>query len=830
MQFKVDNAEKRLAAIWGVLLTVLILFSGGYVYQKMEQQSKIYLINGLENSLKNKVQLFVSKLTNGNGIKHIDVDLLRYPLIKLLENSDNQPTISRNEMLQSIANQYIDNNFLATSFYDRDNNEVAHAGEFSENAVMSFNIESVDNSILLWNDQFTLKVTNEIYYNKVYVGKVISEKNLPKLTGSFLNFDTTSATGEFAICKLQQNDDTKMQCLVNGFEGEKVFQQQPRIANGNPLPMSHALDGKTGVIYSTDYRNEKVVATFSPVNKLGLGFVFKIDQNELYSPLIDNLSFIIPVLIMLIIIGILLLHWLVTPLISNLISSQKEAFNSNKELTKQKNLHQLVLDYSPYSIHELDKNGLIVSMNPSGLEMLGIESDVINTLFLDGVSEKDKDRVSQLFADGLKGNRSTFEFKAPNGRTFQSSFIPIQDKDRGILIVMGWSQDITEQKENEELLRRTQKMQSIGELTGGIAHDFNNLLGIIIGNHDLMKRKMEDGSKLQKNLNNAQNAALRGAEITRKLLNFSRQSEEAYSPVNIDKIICEFKDFIRKSITASINLEIHITDNIWLIDLNPGDFQDALVNLSLNARDAMPSGGRLIIEANNTVLDHNMTDNHNDIKAGEYVQISVSDTGTGMTIETVDKIFDPFFTTKDKSKGTGLGLAMVFGFVKRCNGSIIVYSEEGLGTTVKIYLPRSQSGAEQFIKATDIDKPLPRGKETILIVDDEEGLALIAESVLKELGYTTYRASTGDEALEIITSNDDIDIVFSDVLMPGHLNGFDLVDAVVAEKPDIKILLTSGFTGKMKQKESHKGWSLNLLSKPYRDIDLAEAIRKMLDG
>ncbi len=421
--------------------------------------------------------------------------------------------------------------------------------------------------------------------------------------------------------------------------------------------------------------------------------------------------------------------------------------------------------------------------------------------------------------------------KAKNGDLYWvlSTLAPLFDSTGKIYQYISIRMDITSNKQTELLLRRTHKMEAIGELTGGIAHDFNNLLGIIIGNHDLMKLTVGDDSKLQKYLKNAQNAALRGADITRRLLNFSSQSEELYSPVNINDIMKDYEYFIRKSITASINIEIHITDDIWLVDLDLGDFQDAIINLSLNARDAMPSGGTLRFEVNNTILEHNMSDSHNVLKAGEYVKIMVSDSGIGMNKETMNKIFDPFFTTKNKSQGTGLGLAMVFGFVKRCKGSITVHSIEGLGTTLNMHLPRSQSLVNQLIKPTEIHKNLPRGNETVLIVDDEQELVEIAQSVLKGLGYTTICACNADEAREILKHNDTIDIVFSDVVMPGMMNGFDFADEIAITKPQMKILLTSGFIGKMKQKTSVEKWSKTLLSKPYRDRDLAEAVRRTLD-
>lgn len=303
--------------------------------------------------------------------------------------------------------------------------------------------------------------------------------------------------------------------------------------------------------------------------------------------------------------------------------------------------------------------------------------------------------------------------KSKNGELYWvfSTLAPNFDSRGEIIQYTAIKTNITAIKRTDELLRRSQKIEAIGELTGGIAHDFNNLLGIIIGNIDLMELNVEDGSNLQKQLKDTLVAALRGAEITRLLLNFSGQSEGLHSPTNIINIFNEYEDFIRKSITAKINLEMYISDVLWLVDLNLSDFLEALINLSLNARDAMPSGGTLIFEVKNTIINNNVLAYPIDLKAGEYIEIVVSDSGIGMNKETMNKIFDPFFTTKDKSKGTGLGLSMVFGFVKRCKGSITVSSEEGLGTIFKIYLPRSPSMTAPLIIPTEIDKQQPQDNE-----------------------------------------------------------------------------------------------------------------------
>jgi PAS domain S-box-containing protein len=410
-----------------------------------------------------------------------------------------------------------------------------------------------------------------------------------------------------------------------------------------------------------------------------------------------------------------------------------------------------------------------------------------------------------------------------------ATIIPFMDEQRKPFKYVAIRTDITARIRAEEGLRRTQKMEAIGELTGGIAHDFNNLLGIIIGNLDLISRKMESGGKLQKQLEKAQKAALRGAALTKRLLNFSSYSAEAHSPVNVSKVVDEFEELVRKSLTVNIAVEIHCADDLWMVDLNPDDFEDALINLSLNARDAMPKGGSLIIEVNNTILDGKFTEFEEGLEPGQYVEIAVSDAGTGMSKVVADKIFDPFFTTKDKDKGTGLGLAMVYGFVQRTRGHITVYSEVGEGTTFRMYLPRSMSQAECAENSARIVGSLPEGTETVLIVDDEEELAAVAESILNGLGYTTICTHSGHEAQQVLGNNNTIDLVFSDVVMPGGMSGFDLANIIDEEYPNVKILLTSGFTGKTKQAGLAGELTQKMVMKPYRDIELATRVRETLD-
>lgn len=389
--------------------------------------------------------------------------------------------------------------------------------------------------------------------------------------------------------------------------------------------------------------------------------------------------------------------------------------------------------------------------------------------------------------------------------------------------------DITKTKSTEVLLRRSQKMESIGALAGGLAHDFNNLLGIIIGNLDLIGRQFDKGDKLNQKLEAAQNAALRGAAMTRRLLNFSRQSADTHSPVNIGKVVNEFEELIRKSLTASITIDIDQADDLWKVEINPDEFEDALVNLSLNARDAMPNGGTLTIEMKNTILDSQFTVMHEGLKPGKYVEIALSDTGVGMEKDIVERIFDPFFTTKDKGDGTGLGLAMVYGFIQRSHGHISVYSEVNVGTTFRLYLPCAIGSFKPVQNLTELDAIQPKGTETILIVDDEVELAMVAKNILEKLGYTAICVHSGYDALQVLENTSDIDLVFSDVVMPGEISGLDLAALVAKQYPKIKILMTSGFTGKVNRSVQAEALLQKMLSKPYRDIELARRVRETLD-
>ncbi len=383
-------------------------------------------------------------------------------------------------------------------------------------------------------------------------------------------------------------------------------------------------------------------------------------------------------------------------------------------------------------------------------------------------------------------------------------------------------------------LKQSQKMDAIGQLTGGIAHDFNNILGVIIGNLELLKYEISDNDEALKRVVTIDEVTQRAVDLVRQLLGFSRLQATDVVVSNINRLILNMDILIKRSITPEVEVELKLADSLWSTGINRGDFQDSLLNMILNARDAMPNGGLLTIETSNCTLDAVYWSLNPDLVVDEYVKLSVSDTGIGITSEQQDKIYEPFYTTKEVGKGAGLGLSMVFGFITRSKGHIDVESEPGSGTTFHLYLPRA---AEQAITDNIVEQKteaLPRGSETILVVDDEQELLDLAKESLETLGYSVLTANSGKEALKRLAEHSDISLLFSDVIMPDGMSGYELALTAHELYPSLKILVTSGFTKKREgfvdgKTKYYSRLASGLLNKPYYKSDLATAVRRVLD-
>jgi len=394
---------------------------------------------------------------------------------------------------------------------------------------------------------------------------------------------------------------------------------------------------------------------------------------------------------------------------------------------------------------------------------------------------------------------------------------------RGAVMVF---RDVTAWKETERLLRDSQKMEAIGQLTGGVAHDFNNILAVITGTIDILKAGVADRPQLATIARMIDQAAMRGADLTRQLLAFARKQPLQPRETDINALILDTARLLRPTLGEQIEIESMLDDDAWPAMIDRTQLSTALLNLALNARDAMANGGKLTFETANVILDEVYAHANAEVKPGSYVMIAVSDSGVGIPAALREKVFDPFFTTKEIGKGTGLGLSMVYGFVKQSGGHIKIYSEEGHGTTIKLYLPRS--GEEAKMEEAVPLPPVEGGHETILVVEDDVLVRNYVIAQLESLGYAVIAAASGAEALAFVDRETRFDLLFTDIVMPGGMNGRELADEVARRRPGTKVLYTSGYTEEAIVHHGRLDPDVALLNKPYRKAELARKIREVL--
>jgi signal transduction histidine kinase/ActR/RegA family two-component response regulator len=398
--------------------------------------------------------------------------------------------------------------------------------------------------------------------------------------------------------------------------------------------------------------------------------------------------------------------------------------------------------------------------------------------------------------------------------------------------------EMAERAKVEDELRQAQKMEAIGQLTGGVAHDFNNLLTVIIGGLDNVARQvaagLEDASlpRVQRGVEMAQKAAQRAATLTSRLLAFSRRQALDPRPLHPDRLVRDMSELLRRSLGETVRLELVGAGGLWAAFADPNELEHAILNLAVNARDAMPQGGTLTIETGNVWLDEAyLASVAEPVPPGQYVMIAVSDTGMGMDSETLSRVFEPFFTTKEPGRGTGLGLSQVYGFVRQSGGHIRVYSELGQGTTVKLYLPRvSGEVAPEVAKDVTPDATMLRGTETVLLVEDDEAVRAYSGGVLRDLGYRVVEAEDAATALSALDQNPVVDLLFTDVVLPGGVHGRRLADEARRRRPALRVLFTSGYTRNAIIHNGRLDPGVQLITKPFSYGELASRIRRVLDG
>ena len=443
-------------------------------------------------------------------------------------------------------------------------------------------------------------------------------------------------------------------------------------------------------------------------------------------------------------------------------------------------------------------------------------------------------RMLDWFADLAAGRqREPIEFRAmlPNGeeRVAINEGRPVVDPDGVIRHVVGTAQDISERRLIERTLAQSQKMDALGQLTGGMAHDFNNMLGVIIGNLDLVKPLLGADALASDLCAEARDGAVRCADLIRRLLAFARRQALHSEQTDVNALISDVCRLLGRTLGEHITLTLEFDATLRPVKVDPAQLEAALINLATNARDAMPKGGQLTFATHNATLDAVYASQHADVAAGDYALIEISDTGTGIPPDIITRIFDPFFTTKASGKGTGLGLSMTFGFVKQSGGHLSVYSELGRGTTFRLYLPRSDSDEAAAVIAPGSDV-IVGGDETILVVEDNAQLRRTAERQLTELGYQVRLADGAQPALTLLSGTDAVDLLFTDIVMPGTLDGLDLTYQAMRLRPGLKVLLTSGFPGGRGADQRMADSPYRLLGKPYSLMELAQTVRMVLDN
>jgi PAS domain S-box-containing protein len=498
----------------------------------------------------------------------------------------------------------------------------------------------------------------------------------------------------------------------------------------------------------------------------------------------------------------------------------------------------LVQSVTDYAIYMLDPDGRVSSWNAGAQRFKGYAADeILGEHFSRFYSEEDREAGIPRIALETARREGRFEAEGwrirKDGSRFWASIIidPIRNESGELIGYAKVTRDLTEKRAIEEQLRQSQKMEAVGQLTGGLAHDFNNLLTGISGSLEMMQVRMAQGrtAEFDRYFMAAQGAVKRAAALTHRLLAFSRRQTLDPKPTSINRLLSDLEELVRRTVGLGVEVEVVGASGLWSTLVDPNQLENAILNLCINARDAMPNGGRLTIETANKWIDERAARQH-DLPVGQYVSVCVTDTGTGMTPEVAGKAFDPFFTTKPLGEGTGLGLSMVYGFARQSGGQIRIYSEVGQGTTMCLYLPRHAEDTPLDDEPMLSEPSEPAGEgEVVLVIDDEPTIRMLVAEVLAEAGYAVIEAPDGLAGLRVLESNARIDLLITDVGLPGGMNGRQVADAARVSRPDLKVLFITGYAENAVIGRGRLERGMFVLTKPFQMEFLAGRIREIIE-
>ena len=509
-----------------------------------------------------------------------------------------------------------------------------------------------------------------------------------------------------------------------------------------------------------------------------------------------------------------------------LVLSNVSLSRSRKKLANESAILQATLDTVRDGIAMFASDGELCAYNEAFFRILGFPASAARKgVRIDDLAAMDRVRGAPVFDEHYLrfDGRQDFRRVTVDEREIDLYRAPVATGGHVVVCI-----DVTDRLRAEQTARQAQKMEAVGHLTGGVAHDFNNLLQVIGTNLDHVARDAQDTPKSLERVRNALEAVARGARLTSQLLSFARRQMLDPRSTNVGRVVQDMTNLLRRTLGERVEIECVVAGGLWNTFIDPSQIESAILNLAINARDAMPDGGKLTIEVANAFLDDSYAAQHVEVMSGQYVMIGVSDTGAGMAPEVAARVFEPFFTTKPEGCGTGLGLSQVYGFVKQSGGHRKIYSEIGHGTTIKLYLPRTRRPEEGV--AAVATNPIEGGSERILVVEDDAQVRAAAIDTLGELGYCVFKAENAEQALAILASGAAIDLLFTDVVMPGPISTRELARRAQELQPGIAVLYTSGYTQNAIVHNGRLDDGVHLLSKPYRREELAAKLRTMLAG
>ncbi|HEV2612564.1 MAG TPA: response regulator [Noviherbaspirillum sp.] len=840
----ITNQDKRVTAMAAALLTVFAIAAGLSGFWVLREGFEKNAADNIRNTARNNSYIISDELNQSTLLaKSVAMIPVLPEHLRDLDVNPNDADSLR--AITEIAQSYLSLGAQGIRFDDRQGKTLATAGRLTaESSAVSVPLSLIHGKgELFWNDGFFLRAENPVVDGFRVVGRVVMERQLHSLTTLIEESQRAGTSTDLLLCGREANEAL---CFPTRFyaAGKRIPLFGTDGSRGQPIV--RALRGEIGAATVTDFRGIAVLAGHAPLDPYGLGLVHTIDVDELYAPMRDKLNLLVVLLLMFVAAGTILVRKLLQPLVTGIVAEQQRM--------------AVILKNSNDAFIAVGQDGRVTDWNEQAAATFGwtadeaIGSDLATLIIPKGQRPSHNANFNEFVRAGrIESDKAAGKRQALNRRLEMIGLhrsgkeIPLEVSlaafhDGRRFVITAFLRDITERKAAERqaaeharsmeearvALIQSQKLEAIGKLTGGVAHDFNNVLQVVMGSLQLLQAEMRGNDRAAARVEAAIDAVRRGAKLSTELLAFARKQPLQPVPTNLARVVRGMHEMLQRALGGTTDIETIAAAGLWNALIDPNQLEHVILNLAINARDAMQGQGKLTIEIGNASLDDDYVRAEPGLAAGQYVMLAMSDTGSGMTAETIERAFEPFFTTKPEGQGTGLGLSMAYGFVKQSGGHIRIYSEVGEGTTIKLYFPRSFE--PESVPVTNINGPVTGGSETILVVEDDPAVQSTVVAMLGNLGYRVLKADHGEQALEILRQHGAVDLLFTDVVMPGSLRSPDLARQAKLLFPNIKVLFTSGYTQNAIVHSGRLDPGVHLLSKPYQREQLARKIRDLLDA